>query len=518
MSTGKDLFQFVTTCDLRKVTKFLQSHNSPEIINYQNNNGNTSLIQACNSNSVDNSKKLVKSLLSVGVNVEISNQNGDRALFYASKRGYYDVVDMLLAAGSQFDFQNEQGQRPIDVASNEATKSIFNKLYEEKAARERAIAIENLSHRLMDMILSSAPSKSQKNKPVINIVNFLQQNTDYPEIISYESLETRHMKKIPIIAAVETQNLPLVTYLLNTCDVRVDNYHSSCSKKLTPLMVNCMVPLWSSYPVSPDSRAAENIRFAITQLLISRMSSISHKDKDGITTLMKAVQFNHINDVEAIFHRFPSSHNNTIDDVDNHGITGLMYAAKKKYSPIVHLLLGHRADPNLCDENGMTALMWASWSGDILSATALLDARADPNLASYCGRTAIMWAVEKNHDYIIELLISRGADPNIPLPSSGSSPLLVASRLNLNESIQCLITGGARMNDKNLDGYTPLLWAVLNNNEENVTILLENGASPHIKDKSGKSIFEKTKSPGIFQLLHKNSEIIKISVETRIAK
>lgn len=37
MSTGKDLFQFVTTCDLRKVTKFLQSHNSPEIINYQNN-------------------------------------------------------------------------------------------------------------------------------------------------------------------------------------------------------------------------------------------------------------------------------------------------------------------------------------------------------------------------------------------------------------------------------------------------------------------------------------------------
>lgn len=27
-----------------------------------------------------------------------------------------------------------------------------------------------------------------------------------------------------------------------------------------------------------------------------------------------------------------------------------MYASKKKYAPIVHLLLGHRADPNLADE------------------------------------------------------------------------------------------------------------------------------------------------------------------------
>lgn len=37
MSTGKDLFQYVTTCDLRKVNKFLQSYNTSDIINYQNN-------------------------------------------------------------------------------------------------------------------------------------------------------------------------------------------------------------------------------------------------------------------------------------------------------------------------------------------------------------------------------------------------------------------------------------------------------------------------------------------------
>lgn len=44
-------------------------------------------------------------------------------------------------------------------------------------------------------------------------------------------------------------------------------------------MINCMIPLWETYPVSPDSRAAENIRFCITQLLLSHMSSISQKDK-----------------------------------------------------------------------------------------------------------------------------------------------------------------------------------------------------------------------------------------------
>ena len=40
-----------------------------------------------------------------------------------------------------------------------------------------------------------------------------------------------------------------------------------------------MIPLWPSYPSSADSRTAEDIRFRITQLLLSHVSSITQKDQ-----------------------------------------------------------------------------------------------------------------------------------------------------------------------------------------------------------------------------------------------
>lgn len=44
-------------------------------------------------------------------------------------------------------------------------------------------------------------------------------------------------------------------------------------------MINCMTPLWPTYPSSADSRAAEDVRFSITQLLLSHTTTIKSKDK-----------------------------------------------------------------------------------------------------------------------------------------------------------------------------------------------------------------------------------------------
>lgn len=36
------------------------------------------------------------------------------------------------------------------------------------------------------------------------------------------------MKKTPLAAAVQTQNLQLLTYLLNTCNLQSDGIHPAC--------------------------------------------------------------------------------------------------------------------------------------------------------------------------------------------------------------------------------------------------------------------------------------------------
>jgi ankyrin repeat protein len=46
-----------------------------------------------------------------------------------------------------------------------------------------------------------------------------------------------------------------------------------------------------------------------------------------------------------------------------------------------------------------------------------------------------------------------------------------------------LITAGARLNDVNADGLSPLMWAAWNNQEQSVDILLKNGASATLKDR-----------------------------------
>lgn len=168
----------------------------------------------------------------------------------------------------------------------------------------------------------------------------------------------------------------------------------------------------------------------------------------------------------------------------------------------------------------MTALMWTCWNGDFPSTLALLDAEMSKstkkqiNLMSECGRTALVWAIEKNRQDIVELLLSRGADPNIALPSTGSAPLLIATRLNLQNFIECLITSGARINDRNADGISPLMWAAWNQKDEMVESLLALGASPLIKDRMGRCALEYSTSDSIQKRL--TEEMSKISVEKRI--
>lgn len=43
-------------------------------------------------------------------------------------------------------------------------------------------------------------------------------------------------------------------------------------------MLNCMIPLWPTFPQSPDARIAEEIRHQITISILSHMNNIAHQD------------------------------------------------------------------------------------------------------------------------------------------------------------------------------------------------------------------------------------------------
>jgi uncharacterized protein len=85
--------------------------------------------------------------------------------------------------------------------------------------------------------------------------------------------------------------------------------------------------------------------------------------------------------------------------------------------------------------------------------------------------------------------------------------------MNFLPSITHLISAGARLNDVNDDGLSPLMWAAWNGQDTIVDCLLEHGASPHLKDRRGKCALDYSKSKTVHQRI--SGEMIKISVEKK---
>jgi ankyrin repeat protein len=164
----------------------------------------------------------------------------------------------------------------------------------------------------------------------------------------------------------------------------------------------------------------------------------------------------------------------------------------------------------------LTALAWAAREGKLDMVKLLFEARADVNVESIYpklhpvedaakrGHTEIVrfllshGARDKDHALCgargaetIQVLLASGANPNAGCDYYSPSPIFFA---DCNEEIlRVLINAGANVNLRNVDGDTPLIFAVRRGLPACVKILLEGGADTAARNR-------KTESP--FGLVH----------------
>jgi len=85
-------------------------------------------------------------------------------------------------------------------------------------------------------------------------------------------------------------------------------------------------------------------------------------------------------------------------------------------------------------------------------------------------------AVIKKDSTRIEKLLSEGVDINTTHPTTGTTVLMIASSYYYyDDMVELLIRKGAKVNVKDNDGKTALLWAA-SNSLENAKVLISNGA------------------------------------------
>ena len=195
--------------------------------------------------------------------------------------------------------------------------------------------------------------------------------------------------------------------------------------------------------------------------------------------------------------------------------TPLMQACQEGHVEIVHFLIEHGANVNLCTIFHHTALMANAWAGNstitnLLVKTSskaqedwmalhfaatyghadvamcLIQHGAEINIKECDRFTPLLLTISDNHVTAADVLLEHRADPNIP-KSSELYPLHVAVSKGYSHLATAVINGGADINAKDLKGRTALMVAAETGNTVCSIVLLRKGANINACDSHGRT-------------------------------
>jgi uncharacterized protein len=234
------------------------------------------------------------------------------------------------------------------------------------------------------------------------------------------------------------------------------------------LAANANVNQTEANGVSPLIEAIANNHIDIARLLVEHGADVNAVDWWGRTPLWAAVD---LRDLEV---------NKTEDNgVDRAAALELINAlldrganvnARTKEVPPLRRWLMPISDLSWVDFTGQTPFLRASISADLTVMHLLLDKGADPNIATLAGTTPLMAAAGVNYVdgqtyseskqfmQAVELCLERGADVNAA-NSMGITALIGAVNRGSNDIIALLVEKGAKLDIKDKDGRTPMMWA-----------------------------------------------------------
>ncbi len=211
-------------------------------------------------------------------------------------------------------------------------------------------------------------------------------------------------------------------------------------------------------------------------------------------------------------------HGATVNVATKQGITPLLVAAAAHgNAATLRYLLDKGADLQAQDTDGEDALMRAALSGDADMVKLLLDRGANAKRADKSGNTALTNATTFPDSQRIQMLLEAGSDPNAlntfagmvkkgPIALTHMSALMTAVPFSDQKTITLLLKAGARVNEKDIRGMTPLMLSIATDHAQPNTVrqLIAAGADVQAEDKYGDSVLDwarKFDNPQILSML-----------------
>ena len=213
----------------------------------------------------------------------------------------------------------------------------------------------------------------------------------------------------------------------------------------------------------------------IVSRLIGAGGRIEVRDRWGRTPLKVHAQLGRTNAVKALLDAKAD-----VAPIDKDGWMPVHAAAGNGHTEVLETLLAAGASVAAPDGlgKGNTPLLVAAYAAQSQVVTWLMAHGANPREQNKDGNSAMTLAVGSGSWLVVKALIEAGVTLVEPVGKPGAA-LHVAAQFGKTNLIKPMVEAGAKV-DHAVNGFTPMMWAVVYKQQEVVAALLDYGTDPNL--------------------------------------
>lgn len=467
--------------------------------------GNTPLMQAIMQGNVDQAKKLIEK----NRFIREYNDLGQNALMIAVRHKQYELVQLLVRAGTEVNCIDAEGKCVLDFVSLSYPDSpqVAQDYHAIKFLIDYGLLIYWESSEWTPLMRACFNGESKQVKLL------LEQNAN-PNVRTSKGATA-------LLCAIERREGQIVELLLaHGAKIDSDVYYSFDVIAWAALYGNASIVRSLLFRIQDtyvcDIKRAYELALLLGQAaLIKMFHELFPEIKNDLLVEPKNIEvaFDAIARLE-VFDRAVANNditmvrNSMIDRLDQLKINQAIFLAlRNSNNEMISFLATHHADVNGINDQGLTPLMIACHALDVVMVRSLLANGANPSLI-IDGSTALLSAIDckatgsingkdvsenealmahqiqLRHNEIIPLLLNRGAQLNVK-NRKGCTPLMLAIKNGYSNVISLLLNAGADSQLTDAEDNTPLHHACRSGNENAIRVLLSFGALPSKMNRFG---------------------------------
>ena len=199
--------------------------------------------------------------------------------------------------------------------------------------------------------------------------------------------------------------------------------------------------------------------------LLGKGANVNATADNKVSALMYAAQNGHLLVVKTLV-----ANGADVNYFPNYNNSAISSAVINNQFEIAEYLIRKGAKVNDTNYRKITPLMFSAAYGNVAITKLLLSSKADISLKDVFGNDALIMSVLYNHQEISEILLKAGSNPNT-VDGNKFTPLLIASQNGQIEYFEMLKSYKADLIFRNIDNYSALDMAVINNQPQSISKL-----------------------------------------------